>query len=398
MKRDEAPDGITIPALHTARAIEFPVVAESAYFAHAAVAPLPACVRGAMKEYIDRAAIRGQFDWLIPEVEIETRTMIAGLLDVSATEIAFASSTSAALGTVASGIRWKRGDNVVATSGDFPSNVWPWAALSDQGVELRLIATGSEPLKIEDIAPYLDSRTRLVALSSVHYVSGRPVQDLCEIGNYLRSLGILTCVDAIQSLGARPTCGRCVDFLAADGHKWLLAPKGMAVLYMRKAAMEEMHTPIVGWRSAARVGDFSSKICLSADARRYEPGSLNEIGLVGLHSALKLLTALGAVSIEGEICRLRRHFVAGVRDLGGSVIGRPEDPDWGGIAAFTLPNLPARSLEIRLRESMIIVSRRTHIERGHSHDVLRFAPHFYNSVEEVDRLLFELRDAIRDGC
>lgn len=394
MKWPEPAQPLVLPLRESTRQREFPVVRHSNYFAHAAVAPLPSYVRDCMKSYIDAIAIRGQFDWLVAETEIEARQRLARMLSVSSTEIAFAPSTSAALGMVAAGLHWRDRDNVVVAEGDFPSNVWPWVALASQGVEVRLIPRKSEALNLSDIEPHLDKHTRLVALSSVHYVSGRPVVDLCGIGQYLNSIGVLTCVDAIQSLGAQPVCGRCVDFVAADGHKWLLGPKGLAVLYVRESAMDQFYPPLVGWRSSDGASRFAAKMQLSQDARRYEPGTLNEAGLVGLAAALRLVESVGAPVIDEQVRLLRQDFARGVRDLGGLVVGTPDETEWGGIVSFFLPNTQADMLADRLSRNGYVLSVRPHLDGADVEKVVRFSPHFYNTAEEVASLLSHLRHAI----
>ena len=154
----------------------------------------------------------------------DTRQLAADLLGAELREIALVGPTSLGLSFIAHGIDWRAGDNLIVHGDDYPSNVYPWMALAERGVELKRLEP-SEPGRIEpeDVFALVDSRTRMAALASCHYVSGYRI-DLDAIGRELRSRGVLFCVDGIQTMGAFPTRVEHVDFLAADAHKWMLGP------------------------------------------------------------------------------------------------------------------------------------------------------------------------------
>jgi selenocysteine lyase/cysteine desulfurase len=241
---------------------------------------------------------------------------------------------------------------------------------------------GNQVLGFADIERHLDDRTRLVTLSSAHFISGRPLRDLPEIGRELRRRGVLLCVDAIQSLGAQRLSAREVDFLVADGHKWLLAPKGMGILYVRSTAMSQLRPTLRGWRSMARPHDFSVQVELAGTARRYESGSLNEFGLVGLHAALKLLQTFGPDAVEERIRLLRQGLVSGLQERQALIVGQPGAPDWSGIISFRLAHEPAGETVRRLARAGVVVSLR---QPSGGEPVVRVAPHFYNTESEIDR-------------
>ncbi|HEX2416656.1 MAG TPA: aminotransferase class V-fold PLP-dependent enzyme [Micromonosporaceae bacterium] len=366
------------------RRTTFPVTGHLAYLAHAAVAPLPAAVAGAVATLATRASTEGQFEYLTGTAEAEVRRLAAGMLSVTPEEIALVPSTSAGLAMVAAGLDWRAGDNVLVEEHDFPANVYPWLALRRLGVEVRFVAAGSEPLHADRIVSYVDGRTRLVTLSSTHYLSGRPVIDLCGLGRWLRQRDVLLCVDAIQTLGAQSLCGRHVDFLAADGHKWLLAPKGMGLLLVRDHVLSRLRPVLTGWRSVPDPRDLRLQAGLASSARRYEPGSVNELGLVGLHAALSLLTEVGLETVGKRIGELRQRLVSGLRQRDARLVGEPDRDDWGGIVSFTLPGEVAEVTEGRLRRAGVVVSRRQQALGG---EVVRAAPHFYTSEGDIDRLL-----------
>jgi selenocysteine lyase/cysteine desulfurase len=370
---------------------EFPVAREKVYFAHAAVCPLPARVAAAMQTYLGRAASSGQFDYLHRDAEAGGRALAAELLGVAADEIAFTSSTSAGLSQVAAGLEWQPGDRVLLAEGDFPGNVYPWLGLGRQGVQVDWIpAHFDRGVTLEDVQARLTDRTRLVSLSSVQYLTGAPV-DTDGIGRHLRHRGVLFCVDAIQSFGGVPTSARHADFLVADGHKWLLAPQGVAVLCVRRENFRRLHPALLGWKSVAVPGNYHEvRLDLPDAARRYEPGSLNPVGLVGLHAALALLKEVGIPEIAAHLGELRGRLTAGLRGLGWDLLGpdRPELPT--GITTFRRDGVPTAAVYKRLDRQGFVLSLR---KDWQGRDCLRVSPHFYNTQEEVGRFLGALGPA-----
>ena len=161
-------------------------------------------------------------------------------------EVAFVGPTSLALSLLASGLRFKKGDNILVYFDDYPSNVYPWMALAERGVEVRYINTrGLGVIRPIDVSGQVDENTRLVALASCHFISGYRI-DYNAIGKLLRERGILFCLDAIQTLGAFPTTVENVDMLAADAHKWLLGPCAAGLLYVKQSVQEQIKPEKIG--------------------------------------------------------------------------------------------------------------------------------------------------------
>ena len=369
------------------RCREFPVAAKQVYLAHAAVCPLPAHVVRALSDYLAAVGSGGQFEHLHARAESEARRLAAGLIDASPDEIAFAPSTSAGLGMIAAGLPWHANDSIVIAEGDFPSNVYPWLRLRERGVAVRAIPARATAISLEDVITQLDDSTRLVALSSVHYATGARI-DVDRIGRYLGERGILFCVDAIQSLGALPTSARHVDFMVADAHKWLLGPQGIALLYVRRSRFELLEPLLVGWKSMRASKDFVNQALTLADtARRYEPGSLNALGVVGLHAALQLLSHFGVVAIAERLASLRAALSSALQAKGYDVLGDPTGPTTSGILSFrsdTSDQRDLRALHRTLDRERVIVSLR---QDPWGRDCLRVAPHFYNTPDELERLV-----------
>ncbi|MBQ1041046.1 MULTISPECIES: aminotransferase class V-fold PLP-dependent enzyme [unclassified Micromonospora] len=361
----------------------FPVSRDRTFLAHAAVAPLPRPVVEAVTGYLERAAGEGQFDLLCPGLADDTRRLAADLLHVDADEIALSPSTSASLSTVAGALRWRRGDRILVLADDFPSLPLPWLNLREQGVEVAFLPYRDTPLGTAEVLDAVDGRTRLVVLSTAHFVTGRPVADLSGLGRALRGRSVLLAVDAIQTLGAFPLDARDVDFLAADGHKWLLAPAGMGVLYVRRALLDRLRVPAVGWHSLRDPKRYTADGPLAGDARRFEPGSLNVLGLLGLRAALTLLAAVGSAAVADRLRALRRTLVTGLTERGFHVPGA-DVPEWSGITAFRPDHVEADVLARRLLTAGVVTSVRRMPGSGIAH--IRLAPHYYTADEDLERL------------
>src|SRR3954468_796904 len=217
---------------------EFPVTREKVFLAHAGVCPLPRRVFEAVQSYARECTAADQED-VLPELEIrKTRQLAATLLGAQMEEIALVGPTSLALSFVASGLSFRKHDNILVYFDDYPSNVYPWMALAERGVQVRLLNTRElGRIRVNDVLGQVDEQTRLVALASCHFLTGFRI-DLTEIGKALQSRKIPFCVDGIQTLGAFPTSTQYMDFLAADAHKWLLGPCAAGIFYVRKSMQE----------------------------------------------------------------------------------------------------------------------------------------------------------------
>jgi cysteine desulfurase/selenocysteine lyase len=367
---------------------EFPVVADKVFLAHAAVCPLPACVVRALRAYLEEVGRGGQFEYLHASAEVQARSLAAAMLGALPEEIAFVPSTSAGLSMVAGGLTWRPGDSVVIAEGDFPSNVYPWLRLQRLGVRVRSIPTRGDGLvTLQDVAAQVDDSTRLVALSSVHFATGAHM-DIDAIGRYLETRGVLFCVDAIQSLGAVPLSARHVDFLVADAHKWLLGPQGIGILFVRRSRFACLEPILLGWKSMNSEKDFvRNKHDLAPTARRYEPGSLNALGLIGLHAALQMLQHVGVAAIAERLKSLRNYLVPALQHKGYEVVAHAPDATPSGIVSFRHDGKNLQHLHRALDACKIIVSLR---EDPRSRQCLRIAPHFYNTHGELEQLLAQL--------
>lgn len=372
----------------TQRHREFPITTRKIFLAHAAVSPLPRRVSFAIQDYVQRTASLGQWEYLYTEIEKETRKYAAVLLGADEEEIAFVSSTSMGLSLVASGLSWEKGDNIVVADGDFPTNIYPWLNLGNKGVQTKFIPRYKDgAVTDEDVKNIVDSNTRLVSLSSVNFVTGFKI-DIASIGEYLHQRGILFCIDAVQSLGAAPIDIKYVDFLASGAYKWLLGPMGTGIFFVKRKHFKKLHPVLAGWKSVKFNQRYLTYNLDFLDlAQRYEPGSLNILGIVGLHAALELLLEVGIENIAARLARLREIIVSSLWDKGYSVLGPTNRKQSSGIISFTSQKQDIIKLHHDLDASGFVVSLRDNLD---GNKCIRISPHFYNTEEEISQLLAKL--------
>lgn len=366
---------------------EFPVAREKIYLAHAGVCPLPRRVAEAVQHYAGRCTLGDQEAMVPPEMQmLRTRELAARLLGTETSEIALVGPTSLALSYVAAGLKFRKGDNILVYFEDYPSNVYPWMALAEQGVQVRFLNVRElGRIRNIDVQGQVDENTRLVALASCHFVSGWRI-DIEAIGRYLRQRKILFCVDGIQTVGAFPTPLANIDFLAADSHKWMLGPCAAGLLYVRQELQEKLRPRVFGWHNV-RCPNFTTQETLvhPPDARRYEAGTANLLGLAGLHAALELLLELGVDNIAAELQRKRAWLVPALQTRGYTVL-QPEapPPNAGAITTFHRPGTDLAALHQKLLDAGVITSLRAD-RTGQQY--IRLSPHFYNSDAELNRML-----------
>ena len=368
---------------------EFPVTRDRIFLSHAAVCALPRRVGEAVREYALNSTLADQEETMrVAEIQ-KARALAAKMLRAQADEIAFVGPTSLALSFVASGLPWRKGDNLLIYFDDYPSNVYPWMALAEQGVEVRLLNVKEYGrIRAIDVIGQVDEQTRLVALASNHFVSGFRL-DIEAVGKALRDRNILFCVDGIQTVGAFPTSVEHVDFLAADAHKWLLGPCGAGILYVRKSMQTRLRPAVYGWHNI-RCPNFvaQEQLVYLPDARRYEAGSANLLGLVGLNAAMELLMEVGMENIAERLLQQRSMLVPGLQEKGWTVLQANAPPqNASGIVSFHRPDTNLPALREKLMAEKMEISLRT--DRGGQH-YLRISPHFYNTDEELHRLLEKL--------
>ena len=372
----------------------FPVARKRIFLAHAGVTSLPACAAEAIAAYVTESSLDQQeFGGVLKEVA-ESRRDAATLIGADASEISLLGPTSLGLSLFANGIDWKPGDEVVIYGEDYPANVYPWLNLRRQGVVIRYLQTESlGRITPECVEAALTPSTRLVALASAHFQTGWRI-DIPKIGALLRKKDILFSLDAIQTLGAFPTPSSEVDFLSADAHKWLLGPLAMGIVYVAKDRAELCRPTLLGsWNVKSPDFQAQTEIEFEEGGRRYEPGVLNIAGIYGMRAAINLIRETGLETVSSLILERRDQLERGLSSLGFEFLGPDlSEPLRSGIVTTRHPGKDPALLFQSLEQGGISASCRKTRDHG---AWFRFSPHFYNTVEEIERVLDVLSEAIK---
>jgi cysteine desulfurase/selenocysteine lyase len=366
---------------------EFPITEQYTYLDHAGVAPISLRVTRVVEEYLSEASGGAMFNYLhwIKRVK-KVRMRCADLINADSHEIAFVKNTSHGLSIVANGLDWKEGDNMLVYEKEFPANIYPWLNLQRKGVDVRFIKSINSSLRIEDIEDLIDHRTRLFSISSVQFANGFRI-DLKKVGRLCKEKGIYLCVDAIQSLGVVPMDVKLfnIDFLSADGHKWLLSPEGTGIFYCRKELAERLEPPLIGWKSVENELDFERiDLKLKDNALRFEEASMNIMGIYALGASLDMLFEVGVDRIKDHVLDLGEIIIEEADKRGFDVISPRNKDSRGGIVVFG-GNFDPQGVKEKLEQMSIMVN-----VRGGG---IRVSPHFYNTKEDIS-VIFEAIDEI----
>ena len=373
---------------------EFPILEHGLYANHAAIAPWPRATSRAVAEFAQENCEIGAEKynrWLLREKNL--RKKLAGLINAdSPDDMALLKNTTEGICTVANGIDWRSGDNIVLPMGEFPSNRLPWLALQRFGVEVREVDIRSPQDPEQALLARMDKRTRLLSVSAVQWTDGLCLR-LEILGAACKQNNVLFFVDAIQQLGAVQmdvqACG--IDFLAADGHKWLLAPEGIAVFYCRESVRESMQLNQQGWHMVDEPYQFNRDQWLpSKAATRFEAGSPNTPGQAALHASVGLLQDVGMQQVEAYITANSLTLSDGIADIPGLELVRPFDRQRvSGIVSFRIPDKDPTEVHRALQQRQLSCA-----IRG---DAIRLSPHFYQAGKPLQEILAVIEDVLYDN-
>ncbi|EMB18201.1 aminotransferase class V-fold PLP-dependent enzyme [Rhodopirellula europaea] len=364
-----------------------PVTNHWAYFDHAAVAPISLPAADALRSFADVAESHGDVHWMDWSNAVNRlRDLTSDLIHCDKEEVTLVPNTTTGINLVAEGLDWKPGDNMVVPEGEFPSNLYPWLNQQSRGVEIRIVPRREGHVEVADLMAQVDERTRLISVSWVGYASGFRV-DLDHLVKEAHARGVLVFLDAIQGLGMYPldmrTCD--VDFVAADGHKWLLGPEGAGVAVIRKRHLNSLRCPTVGWKSVENAHLFSgSKFELREDSSRFEGGSLNQSGMIAFAASLEMFTAVsqrfGADAIGNRVLERAQRLRTMLTQAGAKLLFGPwdETPHASAITTFEVPGESPDDFRTRALDAGVVISC-----RGGG---IRASVHVYNDDADLQRL------------
>jgi selenocysteine lyase/cysteine desulfurase len=344
------------------------------YLNTAATSPTHEKVRAAMASFEEDRARRGEHGWDDWMDEVGgVRKVTSWFFECEPEEVALMKNTSDGIATVADGIQWKRGDEVVTTDQEFPSNILPWRQLKDRGVTLRIVESRNGLVREEDVERALSDRTRLLTFSSVFFTTGQAL-DIKRLTAVAHDRGAEVLVDAIQGAGAVQTSfrGWDVDYLACGGHKWLMAPFGVGTLLVRRSLVESLKPTHVGWYGLADNEDYTPRNQdLARTARRFEVGNLNLGGLAGWRAALGTLTTVP--DRQERVRDLSGRLVDTFRSAGLKPVTPAAEKERAGIVSVPVKDVGEAVAALRTLRILVAA-------RG---PYVRFSPHFWNTQDEV---------------
>jgi cysteine desulfurase/selenocysteine lyase len=366
----------------------FPILQGMTLLNHAGVAPISGPAADALRTTADELSTQAPYLGVPWARRVnDAKRSAARLINARGEhEIAFVSNTSHGLALVARGIDWQPGDSVVITNVEYPANRYPWEDIARRhGVELIEVAQHPDGrIDVDDVCDAVNDRTRVVAISHVQYASGYRI-DLKPIADWVHRLPYrpaYLCVDAIQSLGACPVDVRAmgIDFLAADGHKWMLGPEGCGIFYCHEDLAQQLHPLIIGALNmvdAQNYGDYRFE--LLPDARRFESGSANIPGIMALQASIDLLIEVGIDEVWRRIEALTARLCDRLTAIGCRIYSpRRHEAERSGIVVFDPPpgSPDVRQLVRKLAERRVYIV----VREGR----LRASPHFYNTPQQMD--------------
>jgi selenocysteine lyase/cysteine desulfurase len=362
---------------------QFPVTKNKVFLNHAAQSPLPKQVVDAIGKYTNEFL---NFGTTSTDANDDGKPYFARLIGARPEEIALIENTSMGLNIVANMLHYPPGSKIVTTDLEYPSVVYPWLR-KGLGVKLHYVKNVDGKVLLDDMEKAVDDKTVAAAISHVEYSNGFR-HNLRVLSEIVHEHGAYLIVDAIQSVGTMPIDVKRddVDFLMASCYKWLLSPPGAAYLFVKDELIEKFEPPFVGWASVdQQVFDTVDpwdiwNLSFSKTASRFQIGTSSIISLVGATVAMKMLLDFGTENIQRRIKKLTDYLISSVEDLGLKLQTPQEKPCRSGIVNFKI-NRPKKLAE-RLNKKGIVVSARS--------NGIRVAPHYYNTEEEVDRLMEEV--------
>ena len=375
-------------SLSELRSREFPWTADTIYLNNASIGPLPERTRHALELFNrKRAAPHRLPDRDLMATIAASRRLVAQLIGADTEEIALSINTGFGLSLAARALPLKPGDIVLASDKEFPANVYPWMLLKDIGVTLELVPTTAEgwPDEARLLERLTDPRVRVLAVSLVQFSNGYTI-DLGRLSRETRAAGTYLVVDAIQGVGQLPVDLRetPVDILSCGAQKWLLSPWGSGFVYVRRELIRELRPAITGWMAFEGTDDFSRLTqyddSLRGDARRFELITLPYQEFAGMNASLDLLLSVGIDRVAEHLQALHAPVLQWAERTGVRVVS-PSGKRGSGILCVA-PNDVGRAFRA-LKAARVVSSLRE--------GAIRLSPHFYNTVEEMERVV-ELLD------
>ena len=365
----------------------FPATKNYVYLNSAAVSPMPSVAVEAVTSQLRDVSENGTINmqkWL--DTKKRCRNLVAEMLKVQPEQIAFMRNTSDGFSTVANGLDWAEGDNIVTFAKEFPSNFYPWRRIRDTfGVELRVVPERGGRIDLDELIGLIDANTKLVAISAVQFNSGFRA-DLEKIGRAAQAVDALFAVDIIQAFGVIPFDleAQFVDVACGASHKWLFAPEGCGIIYVSERARKRIEPTFVGWISVETPWDFDDyEQNWKPNALAWESGTNGSSLFYGLEQSLRILHEIGAEKIQVYLEELTDYLCELLAQKNYHIISSRREGEKSQIVSL-MPKDGQTSQEVAadLQAKNIIIS-----PRG---ERLRIAPHIFNHRADIEKLIEEM--------
>lgn len=363
------------------------------YLNHAAFGVLSTKVNAHINTHLTERS-SGVIESFMIDMDIieETRSKIARLINApSSDQIAFVTNTSEGINLVAGGINWRKGDSILLNDIEFPSNVYPYMNLQHRGVDVRFAKSNRGVVTANQLEQSIADSDQLVGISAVQFLSGYRI-DLRKLGQICVDRDKWLVVDGIQAAGNSPIDVQAmqIDAFISGGLKWLMAPMGIGFVYFSEDMLNTLRPHHVGWLSVETPWDlFNYEQGLNATARRYELGGLNVPGIYALHASLDPFLELDVAKIHKHVVSLNQHIIEKMDIPGVKLYTEGSFEERSGIVTF---RLPAGSEG----DAFIEMLKKHNVTISHRHNMLRFSPHFYNNIADIDMAMVTVNRLGRD--
>jgi len=369
---------------------EFPFIQKVTFLNHASFGPIPSRALKSTYEYYEALTLKRivDMDKLTFARLDRIRTYLAEMIKAKPSEIGLVPNTSYGLNVAVNGLKWKKGDKVLLSDVEFPANVYPWLNLKKKGVEIKFIKSRNGFFDIDNLLKTIDSRCRVLSLGYVQFFNGFK-NDLEAIGKICQEKDIFLVIDGIQGVGCVDLDVKKakIDFLACGGQKWLLSSLGTGFFYLSENAKRKIEPSFFGWMGVDWNLNFSDLLKYDLkpfdSSRKFEIGTYPFSTLWTMCSSLELLSGIGTKAIEKQVFRLLDLLLDYLKDSSYQVKSSPDHLHRSGILSFSGKDT-ARLYQILSRKQILVSFRENSI---------RVSPHFYNSPEDIQKLIQVLKKA-----
>lgn len=361
---------------------------DGVYFNNAAMGPMNILTQKAIDVYVKGRTIQpiDPFEQYLEWSNL-LKDNLSKLFNCTPDRLAWTDCVGNAMNMVAQGLEWKEGDHIIVNDLEFPSNVYPFLNLEKQGVKIEIVSTENGVVSIEKIEAAITSKTKLISISHVQFLTGYRV-DLVRLGEICKKHGIIFCVDVIQSSGVVPIDVKKmnIDFLAGGSHKWLMALIGLGYFYISEELQSKINQKYVGWTSVNDMWnllDYNIEFREGAD--RFQNGGHSFIGVVALSASLQILMQIGIEKIEESILANTDYLLNSLSDLGyNSTLKSLPEENRAGIVSVKMDNTE-KLLEELSKKNVTVAVRQ---------GILRMSPHYYNTKEDIDEFIARLKSVL----